>query len=185
MARQFWCLSGGSIWWLGDGEVQCCGSLHAVQRDCSLVFWGGNGMFLPRRLCSLVGGFLLLFFCFFYILDHYSYQYDSHLVVVRPEYPIQKAPQDRPWPRSLPLSRPFLNNTNRGNATAFSEDRKRMPCKKMYWRCNSTVPTDPEPPPEVLQELEAVGGSDPSSSPILDAPLWTQYADRGYTVLGE
>lgn len=146
-------------------------------------------MLLPRRLCSLLGGFLLLFLCFFYVLDHYDYQYDSHLAVVGPEYPIKGAPQDRPWSRSLALTRPLLNDTawtvaHVGNVTVFSEDRKRIPCKKKYWRCNSSVPTDPEPPPEVLQELEAVGGSDPSSSPILEAPLWTQYADRGYTVIG-
>lgn len=163
----------------------------AALRNCSLASWGGSGMLLPRRLCSLVGGFLLLFLCFFYVVDHYDYQYDSHLAVAGPEYPIKEAPQDRPWPRSLALTRPLLNDTSwatahlENNDTKFSEYREKMPCKKKYWRCNSTVPTDPEPPPEVLQELEAVGGSDPSSSPMLDAPLWTQYADRGYTVIGE
>lgn len=149
-------------------------------------------MLLPRRLCSLLGGFLLLFLCFFYVLDRYNYQYDPHLAVVGPEYPGGGAAQERPWPRSLALSRPLLNATSRAAphpsaATAPPEDRRRGgPCKKKYWHCNNTVPTDPEPPPEVLQELEAVGGSDPSSSPMLEAaPLWTQYADRGYTVLGE
>lgn len=150
-------------------------------------------MLLPRRLCSLLGGVLLLFLCFFYVLDRYNYQYEPHLALVGPEFPGGGAGQERPWPRSLALTRPLLNATRRATTarpapttTVSPEDRRPSPCKKKYWRCNNTVPTDPEPPPEVLQELEAVGGSDPSSSPVLDAaPLWTQYADRGYTVLGE
>nr|XP_045608356.1 heparan sulfate glucosamine 3-O-sulfotransferase 6-like [Procambarus clarkii] len=147
-------------------------------------------MHLPRRLCSLLGCIFLLFLCFFCVADYYSYHhYYYNPSVVSQEYQpsLPQGPAPTPPPSQIlpndtsPVwGAPHWQTGDRRNP----HDRKRRQCKKKYWKCNK-LPTDPEPPLEMFEEQGGARyNSSLESESTEDSPLWTQFADRGYTVLG-
>ncbi|XP_042206909.1 heparan sulfate glucosamine 3-O-sulfotransferase 3B1-like isoform X2 [Homarus americanus] len=154
--------------------------------------WGGGGMHLPRRLCSLLGGVFVLFFCFFCVADYYGYHYYPRTAIISQEYQTPHLLDDTS--RRVPsLTNVLLNDTanspNWGaavhgeNERRFPKEKKRRQCKKKYWKCNK-LPTDPEPPLEMFEELGEAGYNLTLESESMEAPLWSQFTDRGYTFVG-
>ncbi|XP_053642814.1 heparan sulfate glucosamine 3-O-sulfotransferase 6 [Cherax quadricarinatus] len=152
-------------------------------------------MHLPRRLCSLLGGVFVLFFCFFCVADYYGYHYYyySSTAILSEAYP-PALPQVRTPTHGTPTPTHLFNDTTDSLWVAphhhpdarYTKEKKRQ-CKKKYWKCNK-LPTDPEPPLEMFEEGGEGGGARYNSTfetnSLEDTPLWNQFADRGYTVLG-
>lgn len=145
----------------------------------------------PRRLCSLLGGVFLIFFCFFYVADHYDYRYYVRTAVGTQDYDGQLSQEDDSL-RLTALGHVLLNDTTDsshhwsvGHDRRSARDKKKRQCKKKYAKCNK-LSTDPEPPLEVFEDRRSEAEDNLTRSESMeDPPLWSQFADRGYTVVGK
>lgn len=145
----------------------------------------------PRRLCSLLGGVFLIFFCFFYVADHFDYRYYVRTAVATQDYEGQPSQEDDPL-RLTALGHALLLNdtTDPSHWTVVHDrrtarDKKRRQCKKKYAKCNK-LSTDPEPPLDVFGDANGDNNSTTSTTgeSLEDASLSSQFAQRGYTVVG-
>nr|XP_027220278.1 uncharacterized protein LOC113812575 [Penaeus vannamei] len=163
-------------------------------------------MHLPRRACSLLGILCVVLCCLLYVADYYDYYYSRTAV---PEQQQRHRGHEGAVAdaRAGPLLLPLAQSDARGGKTegagareagsaashAPGEQRKRKDqttaAKKKKRRCKKRKCKRTSAESEGDGDEADNRGDDDTTftlNAVLDgAPVWSEFADRGYTIVGE
>ncbi|XP_063596029.1 heparan sulfate glucosamine 3-O-sulfotransferase 6-like [Penaeus indicus] len=162
-------------------------------------------MHLPRRACSLLGILCVVLCCLLYVADYYDYYYSRTAVPERHREHEDAVADARAGPLLLPLAQldarggkaegtearetgaaaldashaPGEQRKRKDQAAAARKKKRR--CKKR--KCKRTS-AESEGDGD---EADSRGDDDPTftlDAVLAGAPVWSEFADRGYTIVG-